>query len=226
MVKNSIKIISCKDKKEASIKAMERLLKICGKDTLLLLSGGTSPDRLYQMIAQDETLKIGAAALVDERVGLPMHLKSNEKMIADTGLIDYFKNAKIPFYGILKEGNIESVTLQYEQLIKELFKKFPQKVAIMGIGSDGHTAGIKPGLEYDRSKWVVAYNDKTGPFGKRATLTFEALAEVSEFIILVFKEKKEALEKILQEQSQQILPAVFFKKTFAKVTIFTDIDKH
>jgi len=70
MIKDNVEIIRCKDKKEASEKALELLSKAVDKDTLLFLSGGTSPDLLYQLIARDKKLRPGAIALIDERYGL------------------------------------------------------------------------------------------------------------------------------------------------------------
>lgn len=234
MIKNGIEIIQCRDKKEASKKASELLLRSVDQDTLLFLSGGTSPVLLYQLIARDKTLKPGVVALVDERFGPPMHANSNEKMIYESSLLEYLNSAGIPFYGILKEGDMGNVAEQYEKVIKDLSKKYSKKVAIMGVGADGHTASIKPGLDYDNGRLVVAYNDINGRFGKRITLTFEALDEVDEFIILIFGEnkqsssaaqtKKEMLIKMFQEQDAKSLPAVFYAKISAKVTILTDID--
>ena len=225
MIKDNVEIIRCKDKKEASKKALELLLKTVDKDTLLFLSGGTSPDLLYQLIARDKKLRPGAIALIDERYGLPMHENSNEKMITDTGLVGYINNEGIAFYGVLKAGDMEKATDQYEQIVRDLFKKYSKKIAVMGIGADGHTAGIKPGLDYDHSRCVIAYNDINGHFGKRITLTLEALNEVNEFIILIFGEdKRGAFEKMFKEQNQVKLPAVFFTKTSARVTLLTDIN--
>lgn len=230
-MKNNIKIIHCKDKNEASYKALQHLLKITDQNTLLLLSGGTSPDLLYQVIAQKGELKAGAVALIDERYGKIMHDNSNEKMIAQTGLTDYINNVGIPFSKILQGKNLETTANDYEQVVKDLFAKYPKKMAVMGIGADGHTAGIKPDLEYDHSRLVVAFDDE-GVFGKRVTLTFEALEQIDKFLILAFGEnersspasqgKKEALQRMFTETDQKKLPASFYNKTTASVTIYTD----
>lgn len=225
MAVGNIKIINCKDKDKASKEVLEILLEDINQDTLLLLSGGTSPDLLYKCIVKNGTLKPGAVALIDERFGAPLHNNSNEKMIAETGLLEYFNKAGIEFHFILSNEEMEESAFKYEQIIKDLFRKFPKKVAVMGIGADVHTAGMKPGLEYDHTRFVVSYDDVNGPFGKRISLTFDALAEIGEFIILTFGEnKKEALEKMFQEKDQQQFPAVFFTKIPAKVILITDVD--
>lgn len=224
MIKTGIKIIHCKNQHDASEKALELLLDYIDEKTLLFLSGGSSPKQLYQLIAQHKKLKPGAVALIDERYGLPMHSQSNEKMIMETGMVNYLENEKIPFYGILKEGRMDDATGQYEVAVKDLFKSFPKKIAIMGIGTDGHTAGIKPDLVYDHNRLVVSYDDENGYFGKRITLTFEALSEIEEFIILVFgEEKRKVLAEILRSADQTRIPAVFYTKFPGKVTVLTDL---
>lgn len=223
MIKNDVKTIQCNDKNEASKKALEIILKHVDQSTLLLLSGGTSPDLLYQLIAQDKSLKPGAVAMVDERYGLPMHVNSNEKMISDTGLLDYLSNEGVPVYRILKEGDMEGMAGQYEQIIRELFARFSKKVAIMGIGSDGHTAGIKPDLDYDHTRLVVSYDDKEGYFGKRITLTFEALKQIDQFIVLIFgRNKKEAFQKMFIEKDRKIIPAAFYLEYSSKIFLLID----
>ncbi|MBI2019170.1 6-phosphogluconolactonase [Candidatus Daviesbacteria bacterium] len=222
VTKKNIQIVHCKDKIEASKKSLEHLLQIVDKNTLLFLSGGTSPDLLYQLIAQGDGFKAGAVALIDERYGEVMHDNSNEGMIAQTGLTDYINNVGIPCYKILQGKDLETTANEYEQVIKDLFAKYPKKIAVMGIGADGHTAGIKPGLDYDQSKLVVAFDDK-GAFGKRVTLTFKALEKIDEFVILAFGEnKKESLQKVFTESDQKKLPASFYNKTTSLVAIYTD----
>lgn len=223
MIKNDVKIIQFCDKNEASKKALDILLNNIDQTTLLLLSGGTSPDLLYQMIAKDKRLKPGAVAMIDERYGLPMHDNSNEKMITNTGLLDYFESEKVPVYRILKEGDMAGMAEQYEERIKELFAKFSKKVAVMGIGADGHTAGIKPNLNYDHTRLVVSYDDKEGLFGKRITLTFEALEQVDEFIVLAFGEnKKLALQQMFIEKDKKVIPAAFYLEYSAKAVLLID----
>lgn len=208
------------DKIDGSKKALKALESVIDKSTLLLLSGGTSPDLLYKMIAESRNLKPGAIALVDERFGKTNHDNSNEKMILETGLFTYIYNEGILIHKILNDWDLDKTTSKYELVIQDLFKKFPKKMAVMGIGADGHTAGIKPGLDYDHKKWVVSYDDK-GVFGKRITLTFEALSQIDEFIILAFgQSKKKALQEMLT-QPQNKIPAAFYNKTSSN--LFTDI---
>lgn len=213
----NIQLVKIIDQEEAAGKGLALLKNIVDKDTLLLLSGGTSSVLLYQLIAKDGSLKPGAVAMVDERYGDKIHANSNQKMMIDTGLIPYLDKNGIQFYPILQEDlDRQQTAVKYEETLKNLVTGFKKKVAIMGIGADGHTAGIKPGLEYDHSKWVIFFDDKGGYFSKRITTTFEFLEQIDEFVILIFgSAKKEALQKMLESG--------FYKNSKIPTTVFTDI---
>lgn len=213
----SLQIITSTDKNISSQKALEALEKMVDENTLLLLSGGTSPDELYELMAKNASLRPGAVAMIDERYGARMHAGSNEMMMPDMG---------VRFYPVLQDGlDLAQTASRYEKILRELFVKYPKKVAVVGIGADGHTSGIKPGLEYDHSRWVVGYDDVNGVFGKRVTTTFEYLEQIDRFILLAFGEgKRPALQKVLAGVDPQIMLSGFYTKTHKRITLFTDID--
>ncbi len=71
----------------------------------------------------------------------------------------------------------------------------------MGLGSDGHTASIFPGLAAveEKQRWAVGV-DQAGlaPFVPRVTLTFPVLASTREMLFLVCgREKREILGRVL-----------------------------
>lgn len=114
--------------------------------------------------------------------------------------------------------------------LRYLFAGFPNRVATLGIGLDGHTAGIagnrKNSTELsvqdfhnrmfdDDQKNMLAssYSDLHGMFKERVSMTFLGLSMIDIFIVLVFGEdKKEALEKVFSEGSEEEVPGRFFKR--------------
>lgn len=200
-----MRVLHVATEEEGSYRAFAIMKKLVDKETLLLLSGGRSPTLLYELMASSVGFKPGSVALVDERFGPPFHAKSNEKMIKDTGLINYFETLGISFYRILtSRKSREKLARKYNRTMTLLFKKLPKKVAVMGIGEDGHTAGIAPNrgdfknpLFKDKESFALSFNDAHGPYGARITLTFKALRKVDTFIIVAFgKEKRRALKMI------------------------------
>lgn len=221
------------------IKTVQEILySLVDSQTALFLSGGRTPRDLYVSLTLDKKLHPGAVALVDERYGQVSHEFSNERMIRETGLWDYFFKNNVPAHGILKENvPFGETTKAYEETLLDLFKHFSKRVAILGIGLDGHTAGL-PALNakvslrsqaskvqnskvYNTKKLVVCYHDASGEYGERITLTFRALAMIDFLIILVFGEdKKNALKLMVQEGSEEEIPARFFRRPeIAKKTL-------
>lgn len=233
---SGIQIASVKNKDQGLSLAKKILYESVDKDTVLFLSGGLTPKPLYQELSREKRLNPGAVAMVDERYGESFHPNSNGEMIKDTGLISYFKNHMIPFNEILRL-HLEGVRLklEYNKTVKQLLSKFSKKIAIMGIGEDGHTAGItsnrenfkNPLFNKNRKDLLVdSFRDyksmDDGGFGERITLTFKALSKMDLLLVLVFgKNKKSALTNMFKEGSIEEIPARFYKKpNIAKKTIF------
>jgi len=209
----------------------EILYEILDNKTVLYLSGGSTPKELYKKIALAEKLSAGAVGMVDERFGPKLHNNSNEKMLQETGLLRYLQMRDIRFYPILQNKTRAETAADYDEKLRTLNATYQKSVAVLGIGSDGHTAGIAPDrikefhnpLFDDEQKYLLAseFADTNGPFKERVTMTFWGLAMLDVLIILVFgKEKKEALEQMFIKGSEQEIPARFFTRSeVAKKTL-------
>lgn len=226
-VKDGISIIQVENAKDGSQVAKDVLYALCDEKTALFLSGGKTPKLLYEKLAHEEKLRIGALAMIDERFGKPMHDKSNEKLIAKTGLLRYLEIRDIPFYSILQNKkslalhlqgvklNIESVAKEYDEIIRTIIFNIPKSVGVLGIGVDGHTAGLPAkvqNLEFRiQNDLVVALEDFPGDFRERITLTFKALELFDVFLVLVFDSAKQnALKKMFENGSVEEIPARFY----------------
>lgn len=207
-------------------KAKDFLYSYTDASTLLLLSGGNTPQALYKQLAEESLLTVGAVAMVDERYGLPFHEKSNEKMIEESGLIRYLSSTQVPFYSILEDKPLDETAADYEKMLVFLFAQFRKSIAIMGVGDDGHTAGLPAGIQslkfkVQNEQLVTSYNDEVGRYGERITMTFKALGQVGQNVILAFgDEKRNALQKMLEAGSMDEIPARFYARPeIAKKTL-------
>lgn len=202
--------------------AKDLMYGIIDNKTVMYLSGGSTPKVLYTRFADDGILQVGAVGVVDERYGKPNHETSNQLMFKQTGLLEYLKIRRIPFYSILNGKSREKTAESYDQKIRELHAVFPKSVAIMGIGTDGHTSGIAPNRKdfknpiFDLSQknlLVSEFNDEEGIFKERVTTTFLGLSMFDFMIILVFGEdKKEALELMFSDGKEEEIPARFYTR--------------
>jgi 6-phosphogluconolactonase/glucosamine-6-phosphate isomerase/deaminase len=231
-IKNDILLVYA-DEKAGSDLARSIIYEIVDVETVLFLSGGRTPIRLYSQMAEDYRLKIGAAGMVDERYGKPMHRYSNELTFVRSGLTDFFKNKKITFYPILNDDqSLEITARNYDQKVNYLLDQFSKSVAVLGIGEDGHIAGIAPDradftnplFSPGRSELLVSYFADPLPlavdetsisphgFGERITMTFKGLAKIDVLIVLTFGEnKRAALSSLFTEGPISQVPARFLK---------------
>lgn len=220
--------------------AKKVIYKISDPTTILFLSGGSTPKPLYADFAKEGILKVAAAALIDERFGKKLHDFSNEKMIKETGLLDYFASQNTRLYPINLDENLpfEETSAKYDEKVRKLFFAFPKSVALLGIGPDGHTAGIAPNRngfvnpifsEEQKDLFVSHFNDgedqSKGGFGNRITLTFKGLAMLDVLIIMAFGEnKKRALEEMFKEGRLDQIPSRFYANPLVseKTLLITD----
>lgn len=215
--------------------ALSLLSQIVGKKTVLYLSGGRTPKSLYEKITKEEQLIPGAVGIVDERYGEKFHKNSNEKMIRETGLLRYLEIRDVPFYPILQpELSHEETAAAYDQQLRKLNNTFPQSVAIMGIGADGHTSGIAPNRKdftnpmFESSRnhlFVSEFDDPDSFYGERVGMTFLGLSMQDVLLVLVFGEdKKDALQRMFTDGSEEDIPSRFYKRAdiAPKTLIITD----
>lgn len=212
--------------------AKQILDEVVSRRTVLYLSGGRTPKALYEALADEESIKPGAVGMVDERFGKKFHGNSNEKMLRETGFLRYLEMIDIPFYPILQnETKREETANFYDEKMRHLNAVFPESVAILGIGNDGHTSSIAPKRKdfknplFDSTKshlLVASLNDTKGFYGERVGMTFLGLSMIDLNIVLVFGEdKKIAMEAVFNDGSEEEIPARFYKRPeIATKTLF------
>lgn len=230
--KEGILVAAVPDQKSGLSLANDLLLHLVNPQTLLLLSGGRTPWALYEMIASEKKLRPGAMAMVDERYGPKWHDNSNEKNLRRTGLLEYYQYTSIPVYLVLQSGlSRQETATAYEKKLRELFSSFAKKIGLLGIGLDGHTAGIpssKAKFKRQKSKLfsdqnlVAEYSDTSGSYGERVTMTLTALSQLDLLIVLIFgDDKKKALELVFSDGREEEIPGRFYTRPeIAKKTLF------
>jgi 6-phosphogluconolactonase len=221
---------------QAGIVLADKILSdLVNRKTALYLSGGNTPKALYTKFATDETLHPGAVGLVDERFGKKFHNNSNERMIRETGLTRYLEIRDIPFYPILQQemGRVATAQL-YDEKVRHLNVTFPQSIAILGIGVDGHTSSLAPNRDdfknpmfepAQQSLFVSEFNDPKSFYGERIGMTFTGLSMIDLLMVLVFGEdKRKALDALFEDGSEEEIPARFLKRSgiAEKTILITD----
>jgi 6-phosphogluconolactonase/glucosamine-6-phosphate isomerase/deaminase len=229
---HGVLLATVRSEEEGISLATKLLYSLVDTRTVLYLSGGRTPKQFYQQLAGEEKLIPACVGLVDERYGMPRHENSNERMIAEAGLLRYLQMRDIRFHDILQpKFSREEAALSYDGVVRQLHSTFPHSVGVLGIGSDGHTAGIAGNREdftnplfsqIRRNLLVSEFDDKNGFYKERITMTFLGLSLLDVLVVLVFGEdKRTALAQVFSEGSEEEVPGRFYKRgDIARKTIF------
>jgi 6-phosphogluconolactonase len=157
------------------------------------LSGGTTPKRVYQLLAsKDYRNKVdwGRVHIFfgDERC-VPMdHPDSNYRMVREA-LLSQVPIPNENIFPIQGDGDPKLNAQKYEQQLRKLFKDsdWPRfDLVFLGLGEDAHTASLFPGTSalHEDKAWVVAnWVEKLNTW--RITLTVPAINHAARILFLV-----------------------------------------
>jgi 6-phosphogluconolactonase len=146
----------------------------------LVLAGGTTPKRCYELLSAME-VEWGRVSILfgDERCVRPDHPESNYRM-AREALLD--KAAPATVYRMPAELGPDEGADLYAHIVKAVS---PLDVVVLGVGEDGHTASLFPGHPMLKAPGlVVGIHDSPKPPPERVTLTLNALQAARTVIIL------------------------------------------
>ena len=184
----------------------------------LVLAGGSTPQGLYRRLASEACRNRIDWARVrvfwgDERCVAPTHPDSNYRM-AREALLDHVPIPAAHVHRMRGEDAPDSAAAAYEAELKATlggldgFRSFD--LVLLGLGADGHTASLFPGMASGRllTRWAVAEHVDTAR-GWRITLTPPLLNAARAVLFLVAgDDKAPALAAVLEGPSRpSALPA-------------------
>jgi 6-phosphogluconolactonase len=183
-----------------------------GKKILYLLSGGSSAYIGVQALAlvEESKRKNIVVALVDERFVPYDSPDSNAKLLKDLGILNYASN----FIEILAGDSVTDRTLvaqRYQQKLLDAQADVDLVIAVLGVGSDNHTAGILPGINFDNNS--VAVVDYSSEKFERISISPSFFDSIDILFAYIEGEEKEAAVNELQVIHDSVdYPAQLIKK--------------
>ena len=190
-----------------------------GKKVLWLMSGGSGGKVCVEVSKRlaETNLENLYVTMTDERFGPVGHASENWQQLLDDGLS--LPGAKLyrPLIGLDRQ----STTTQFGQWLEGTYSKVDYKIGLFGIGTDGHTAGIKP-IEsvVNADGWAVDFD---GHDFERITMTFDAISKLDEAVMQAMgADKAQVLDDFLNNDIDPKIQPVQILKSVNKLTVFTD----
>jgi len=146
----------------------------------LVLAGGTTPKRCYEILAGLD-VEWGRVAVLfgDERCVPPDHPDSNYRMAREALLS---RVAPATVYRMPGELGPEEGAREYARVVESVA---PLDFVLLGVGEDGHVASLFPGHPLLQAKGLTAgIRDSPKPPPERVTLTLGALRDARRVLIL------------------------------------------
>lgn len=226
---------------EAVLSAAQRSLRQAvegrqGKPLLLMLAGGSAFSLLDASLA--ELLDASCVLMVlDERFSMDPSI-NNFAQLSHTAFFHAAERRDVGYIDsrIHEDEDVHDVALRFEALLRAWCAAHPdgEIIATMGIGPDGHIAGVMPfpenpslfaSLFLEADRWVVGYDaGQKNPYPVRMTTTLPFLRErvTCAVVYAIGGEKQAALQRctvtqgILAETPARIL------REIKRVDLFTD----
>jgi 6-phosphogluconolactonase len=197
----------------------------------LLLSGGNTPKKLYELLAsQPYRNKIDWEKIDiffgDERV-VPFDDERNNGKMANDALLNKVPIPKEQIFFIDTTKKPEVSAEEYESLLRGYFANSEQTfdLALLGIGEDGHTLSVFPGSEKNLNNinWTFSAFVPDQNMS-RVSLTPLAVNKSRNIAFLVTgAAKSPVLQKVLDEKSKGIsYPAQLIKPEKGELHWFMD----
>lgn len=180
----------------------------------LVLSGGSTPEKLYDLLSENYKNKIDWEKVFifwgDERCVPPGDDESNYKS-AKEHLLDKVNIPQENIFRIHAEENPERAAEEYERKIREYFKNSEVcfDIILLGLGTDGHTASLFPGTDgLNEIQKLAVKNYIENTKTTRITLTYKAINNAKNIFFLISGEGKKDIVNEIFINKENNYPAV------------------
>jgi 6-phosphogluconolactonase len=201
----------------------------------VLLSGGKTPEPLYQLLASEPTrsrLDWNSVELYfgDERPVAPEDPDSNYGMVRRTLLLPLGLAAPRTYRIRGEAMDLSLSARRYEALLRNRFNAYPPldpsfDLVLLGLGADGHTASLfpkQPTLD-ERERRAIPAEPKLEPFVERVTLTVPVLCSAPEVVFIVTGDAKaEAVERAFARTPDPETPGSLIRSAQGRTRVVAD----
>ena len=204
----------------------ERLTEAALAGGHVVLTGGSTPERAYELAAErDADWSAATVWFTDERCVEPTHPDSNFGM-ADRALLSQLSGAP---QVVRMEGELgpDAGAGAYEAEVRARMGGDPRwNLLLLGMGPDGHVASLFPGKPEveERSRMAVGVPlAGMEPQVPRISLTLPAICSAREALLTITGEgKAEMVARAFGPEPDRSLPAALVELTYGSLTVLLD----
>jgi len=176
------------------------------------LSGGKTPTILFNKLAKEKHLPWNRTHvfMVDERF-VPYHDENNNYRMINEILMRHVNITAKNIYTILTTVETSQASaLKYEKELNSFFRSRPGfDLVLLGIGNDGHTASLFPGIQSLKEKKhrAIAVPPSGSILSERITMTFPIINEAKNIMFMAIGSNKSKIIREVIENKKSRLPA-------------------
>lgn len=217
----AVELVVAGDAVAAADAAATLLVEAVRAGSAIGLSGGSTPRVAYERAAGREGDWGGATLwLVDERCVPPGDPLANTRLIEETIL----ERTVVPpaMHEVATRLGADAAADRYDELLR---REGVPPVVFLGIGSDGHTASLFPGMPAltAQGRLAVATDAGMEPFVPRITMTLAAIAAADHVVFLVTgPDKADRARQAFAEEPSAAIPASLARSASGRTTAILD----
>jgi 6-phosphogluconolactonase len=216
-----VELVRCSDGEEVAHVVGDELAEAARSGMSVVLTGGSTPGRAYQLAAEREPDWSAASLWWGDERGVPPDDELSNFRLARENLLDRIEAPPREVQRIRGELGADEAAREYDELLRGARLDY----VLLGLGPDGHVASLFPGQPtlQERERRAIPAEAKLEPFVERVTLTLPVLASAPEVVFIVTgEEKAEAAERAFARPPGPETPASLIRSARGRTRVVAD----
>jgi len=215
-----IELVVTQDTQAAARAAAALLVDVAEAGGSLVLAGGSTPRRAYELAAATHSDWGGADVWFGDDRCVPADDPRSNQLLVRESLLEWLV-VEPTVHAIATELSAAEAAAAYDAALQDE----PLDLVLLGLGPDGHTASLFPGAPTldVRDRLAVAAEPGLEPFVERVTLTIPALGAGMHVVFLaVGEEKAAAVRRAFADEPSRMTPASLVRSRHGTTTVILD----